>query len=531
MKNIRTDIVKKSLDDISKIGDYIKENTSATVQNLLQEAVAKEYVKIMAESYDEDSDDDEGTEDENIEIKDKETEDTSSDVDETSETEEEDITIDDDSDSYEGEESDFEEEESSPEDWSDYSEFQTESGQYDFSNADDDTVVKVYKLLKNSDEIEVVKKDSKLELKDTQTGAEYLIDLDDSTCEGGSCNMNDEDDDDSFDEDNFDNTMKESRNRIVEIVLNEDTNLGYTTNYQKSDPLTTPSMKEPGKNVNDWDAGVPKGKSKPWPGKGTAKKGTFFNEDDMSMDDGDAIEESENVSVKDVNSWGLNHNPKKGNKVPVKNASTWGSNKNCSGKSCKCMTECGDMDMNEEEDLEEATNVGGFVQQNSTSKSHVPNSNGRNARNASKGGSKIKGTADPRYSSGSVSESMIRKHNKIVAENKQMKATLNKLQSLVAEAAVTNLNLGQIVKLLNENSTTQAEKREIIARFGKEAKTIKESKELYSKISNELKKKNTMNINEDRQFTTENSKKINENTIYASKDLMASLDMMRKICN
>ena len=30
--------------------------------------------------------------------------------------------------------------------------------------------------------------------------------------------------------------------------------------------MSTPDMSEPGKNVNDWDAGVPKGKEKPWSG-------------------------------------------------------------------------------------------------------------------------------------------------------------------------------------------------------------------------------------------------------------------------
>lgn len=530
MKNIRTDVVKKSLDDIAKIGNFIKENTSTAVQNLLREAVAQEYVKIVSESYDDDSEDVENTSEENIEINDTETEDTSSEDngDESIDTEEEeDVTITDDSVDEEGEESDFENEESDPEETADLTDFETETGQYDLRNADDETLVKVYKLLKHSDEVEVVKTDSKLELKDNQTGAEYLIDLD-STCEGDECDTP-EDDDESFDEDNFENTMRESRERIVEIVLNENANLGYTTNYQKNDPLTTPSMKEPGKNVNDWDAGVPKGKSKPWPGKGTTKKGKFFNEEDISMDgsDMDSIEESENVAEKDVNSWGLDHTPKKGNKVPVKTASTWGTDKNSSKKAS--VNECGEACVEEEEDLEEANLSQSRWNDTHAAHNRVPAANKDSYRRD--GMQKTSKGTTYREHGGSMDESvMMKKHKKIVAENKKMKATLDKLQKLVMEAAVTNLNLGQIVKLLNENSTTQDEKREIIARFGKEAKTIKESKELYSKISDELKKRNIMNINEEKQFITENSNKINENTIYASKDLMASLDLMRRIC-
>ena len=80
--------------------------------------------------------------------------------------------------------------------------------------------------------------------------------------------------------------------RIFEIVLNEyDSHVGYTDNYQKKDVMTTPSNEEPGKNVNDWDAGVPKGKSKPWAGKGNSKP--FENK--VNEEEGDDLEEQVNV--------------------------------------------------------------------------------------------------------------------------------------------------------------------------------------------------------------------------------------------
>ena len=183
-----------------------------------------------------------------------------------------------------------------------------------------------------------------------------------------------------------------------------------------------------------------------------------------------------------------------------------------------------------EETMEEATNVGGFVQQNSTSKSHVPNSSGRKARNMSKGGNKVNGTADPRYSSATNESKMMRKVDKILKENEQLKGALNKFKSVLEEAAVTNVNLGQIIKLISENSTTKDEKQEIIARFGKEAKTVEQSRNLYESISRELKKNNTININEEKQFTANNSKMINETQIYKSQDIMESLDLMHRLC-
>ena len=84
--------------------------------------------------------------------------------------------------------------------------------------------------------------------------------------------------------------------------------------------------------------------------------------------------------------------------------------------------------------------------------------------------------------------------------------------------------------MISENSTTKEEKQEIIARFGKEAKTVEQSKSLYESISRDLKKNNTMNINEDKQFTTNGSKMINETQIYQSQDLMESLDLMHRLC-
>ena len=104
------------------------------------------------------------------------------------------------------------------------------------------------------------------------------------------------------------------------------------------------------------------------------------------------------------------------------------------------------------------------------------------------------------------------------------------IKKVLEEAAVTNVNLGQIIKLISENSTTKDEKQEIIARFGKEAKTVEQSKQLYETISRELSKNNTMNINEEKQFTTNNSKMINETQIYKSQDVMESLDLMHRLC-
>lgn len=464
MKEIRSNFVKESLLDYESLANTLKENTSQAVRDLLSETVRETYNQILSE------------EDENdYEIEDEvddTTTDATNDVEETEDAEEATTeTAPEDNESVEteiGSESDETEEpiegETEDEGWAEFEKYKVSDDEYDFSEANDDEIVKVYKLLKDEDQVHVnVDKDTnKVEIKDNETGAEYLLDL---SSFGGS-KSEQENDIDFGDEANSELEMENenmNESRLFEIVLNEyDSHVGYTDNYQKKDVMTNPGTKEPGKKVNDWDAGVPKSGKKPWAGKGSTKP---FTEEDAP-----------------------------------------------------------------EETMEEATNVGGFVQQNSTSKSHVPNSNGRKARNMSKGGSKVSGTADPRYSSATNENKMMAKVEKILKENEQLKAALNKFKTVLEEAAVTNVNLGQIIKLISENSTTKEEKQEIIARFGKEAKTVEQSKNLYESISRDLKKNNTMSINEDKQFTTNSSKMINETQIYQSQDLMESLDLMHRLC-
>jgi hypothetical protein len=318
----------------------------------------------------------------------------------------------------------------------------------------------------------VDKDTNRVNIKDNQNDVEYLIDLGGN----GDGQTADEGSEADGDLENEFNGMNESR--IYEVVLNEyDSHVGYTDNYQRKDVMSTPSNAEPGKNVSDWDAGVPKGSSKPWAGKGKSK--------------------------------------------PFE----------------KPVQECGDPTVNEEDEtVEEATNVGGFVQQNSTSKSHVPNSSGRKARNASVAGTHRNGTPTPRYSAAASQEptneskKLLNKANKILKENEQLKEALGKFKEVLSEAAVTNVSLGNIIKLISENSTTKEEKQEIIERFGKEAKTVEEAKKLYESLSSELKKKNPMNIQEEKQFTASGSKMINETPIYRSKDVTDTLDLMHRIC-
>ena len=498
-KNIRSKVVKESLLDYNALANSLKENTESAVKTLLDEAVRDTYAKLLSEDDDKD-------------YEEEEVEDTSSDI--TNDAESVDAATDDvegtdtgmeadepiDDAAVEGGDDtvvDGAEEGGEPSDegdeWAEFDKYKISDDEYDFSNAEDEEIVKVYKLMKNDDQILVHKDDNgNVNIQDNETGAEYLINLGDNGEATGVAASEPSDDvitddegaDDFGAEDDFENEnndMNESTERMFELVLEYDSNVGYTDNYQKKDVMTNPGMSEPGKNVNDWDAGVPHGTEKPWsgyPGKKNKADKPFNAGKGKQLEEEEAVEGAVEAPV------------------------------------------------------EEATNIGGFVQQNSTPKSHVSNSNGRNARSMSKGGKRVKGTVTPRYSGGeedTVSESFMKRANKVLAENKELKATLTDVMTSLKEAAVTNHNLGMIIKLISENSTTQDEKKEIISRFSNEAKTVEASKNLYESISRDLKKSKKMNITEEASLTVEGSKKINETKIYQSPDVLDSLDLMHRM--
>lgn len=482
-KNIRSKVVKDSLLDYETLASSLKENTASAVKSLLNEAVRESFAKLLSEDEDSDYKEDE-VEDTNLDDNGLETDAETSDAETTDDGVEnaDEEGMDAETDDLDGgvAATDDEADESGDEDeWAEYDKYKVGEDEYDFTNAQDEEIVKVYKLLKNGDELVVNQEDDKLHLQDNESGTEYLIDLNGLSTDTSEGNV---EDDNSFDTNEFDD-MNESQERLFELVLEYDSNVGYTDNYQNKDVMTTDGMAEPGKNVNDWDKGVPHGAEKPWSSRSPKNDDAPFNDKE-----GKKVEEDVDLDAPQID-------------------------------------ECGDG-----EPMEEATNVGGFVQQNTTSKSHVPTSSGRNARNASKGGIKVKGTTTPRYAaSEETNESFKRRLNKIVRENKEMVNALSEFRTALKEAAVVNYNLGKIITLISENATTKDEKEEIIKRFAKEAKTVDESNRLFESISNDLKKSNKMNINEEKTLVAGSSNKINETPIYKSKEVLESLDLMHRM--
>lgn len=445
--------------------------------------------------------------------------------------------------------------------WGEFSDYKVDDNTYDLTGENDyDTVVKVYKLLNGDDQVVVKKDDNKLQLKDNEAGTEYVIDLgggdsetesEPNDMEGGEMpnNLNEEfedyddlagfpeeypDDefnedefgdeypeedefDDEFgdegydfgedemdpdydgvpqfhdhndypdwdgDEDSFDDElyegkgnnknkknrkpMKESKEVLFEV------DLGYTDNYQDKDPIAGLSNNEPAKGKKSWHKGVPTGTAKPWAGQSKTKSDPFKTQVDECGMTPDGLAAG---------------------------------------------AEGGD------EAMEEQTNVGGFVQQNSVTTTHTSDASGRKAR--SMRGNKTTGSADPRYSSATNESKQLRAIKK---ENKELKEAVVELRKSLNEAYITNVNLGKITKLFLENATSQSEKIEIVNRFANEAKTLEQSKMLYESINKELKKNNKGNLNLNESSVTANGTKVlNEEKVYKSPDLLKTIDFMNRV--
>ena len=505
MKNngkIRSNFVKESLLEYNNLANTLKENTESAVRDLLKETVLEQYAKILTEDEDEDKYDVEEVDDTDS-VNASEDEEATDDVADGMDSE--DAEDGDDFEDVEGDDvEDVDSDAAGTEDiaadgvaeddgdgWSEFDKYKVSDDEYDFSNAEDDEIVKVYKLLKDDDQVVVTKTDDKVNIKDNETGAEYLIDLggEDATADAGMDEFATEVDD--FGEDDFENQEDEDMNesRIFEIALNEyNSNVGYTDNYQSKDVMTNPGMSEPGKNVNDWDMGVPKDSKKPWSGKkgNKSENQPFTAEKGRTVEEDEAIDDAATEAIQELKTR-----------------------------------------------QEHTANVG------STSRTDGDNGNrrrkGRSFHTAQNG--QETGTGDNPYSNNSPKdvnvnvkvEGFIRKANKIFNENRQLKSALMQFKNTLEEAAVTNVNLGNIIKLVMENSTTKDEKKEIISRFGNEAKTVEASNTLFENISRDLKKKSKMNIDESKEYAV-NENKINETQIYRSNDILNSLDLMHRIC-
>lgn len=491
----KNNTAEKSVLDAEKITKALQEGTEKTLRSLVNEAVSK----FINEEVDDEEP--EEVEDGSYDVEDVDTADAAA-PEVSDETPEEG-----------GEEEggdDFAND--ADDEWSDFEQYKVGDNDYDFTGVNGDELLKVYNKLGDDDQIFVKKTDDgTYEVKDGETGAELVIELNPEAEaeEGADDNIDasldgEEGAEDFGGEEPVDEPAEEpegepaeepesdSDDDEIEIDLGDDEDddelneedLGYTDSYQKDVFDKKPSMNEPAdsKTTNDWDDGAPKGSEKPWAGKG----------DSQPFD-------------KKVN---------EGEKCPK-----------CGKNPCVC--ECGDGCVPQEEGVIDEN--GGTIA--STDARHMkkgqiaqhrPNAPAYDVRKVDSADGEVKNMNE------SVRK-IVEKAKAIQAENKQYKASIDKIKESLKEAAVLNVNLGKLVDILVNETTTRDEKKSILARFNN-VKTIKEGAELYTTIKTELResKKSSTPIVE-KQFTV-SDKSLNETTIYSNGG-NASLSLMERMDN
>ena len=423
-------INKNPITEMEQLAATITEGSKNTLKDILSEAVSNYLREEVLNEEDEDTEDTEETEENET----SETTETNNASDDTSEYEEEAPEEADDVDDADGVDESTEDD---GDEWADFDDYKigNEEGseEYDFTNeTNPDTLIKVFKLMKNDDQVSVVKDGDKVTIKDNDNDTEYVIELD---------------------AESSDNNLDYSE----EMTMAE--SLGYTDNYQDKDPIAGLSMDGAPKNTKDWHKGVPTGTKKPWAGKGKSEPFNKKTEKvfEITLNDGTDVEDED---VIDENATTSKYQQRRMVKTMVPD--------------------------------------GAYVQDG--------------AHMVSQGG-KLK------------NESLQRKINAALQENKQLKETVARVTKIMKEAVQVNVNLGHIVRLMVENSTTKAEKEDIVKRYNS-VKTNEEAKNLYESISSELKKSHSTVVTE-QATTTQPSNKINESKIYEEPN--GVLDMMKRM--
>lgn len=522
-KEIRTKYIKSLVSDTNNLASILKESTNESLSSLLDESVSRNMRRMIAESFDnsyeeEEVDPNESEFDENPEENDVDTNiNNENDVDTNINNEEEA-----DQNSFEqpeeGQENEKGEEDNEEENvWDDMSDYQDADGEYDLRGMDINKVLEILQNMDPNDGIRIVKNnDNTATVEPEGEGEEFTINIEDDETESDDFDFEGENEDFDQDNDFDDETMEEidsitidddgeeeSDDDVVfeieteedndednneEEMLNErNTNLGYTTNYQKKTAMTMPHDKGTGEGDSRFDAGAPTGDGKRWVGKKGANGGNPYTK---------SVNENETIFEVELND----------------------EQEMCEGAST-------------------ITRNNAYTNSVGRKQVHNPEQDDK-VRNSHREGGVKRGTG---YGRGNTSESRMRAIERqataIMNENQELRTIAQDIKKKLEEAVVINSSLAKVIKLVTENSTTRDEKINILNRFN-EVRTLNESRNLYKQISNELSNSNNTLKNSNLIATpiteakSQNNNMIVEtNLLNTSSDLQNILDLNKRLMN
>lgn len=413
--------------------------------------------------------------------------------------------------------------------WDEFSKYQAGDNTYDLTGENDyEQVVKVYKLLKDDDQVVVKQDGSSIHLSDNEAGTEYVIDLgsegeepeaqvvDSEETPETEMNLNESDiagfgDDYDYDfDDDFDDEFGDELNIGADGDL-ESIQRTINALQKKVNDLETNSV---GGGLNN----VYENKKARKPMKGKNKKEVVFEVD---------LGYTDNYQNEDPIAGLSNDEPSKSGKswhkgVPTGTKKPWAGETKSKGEPFENTVneeDFGGADVVPEVPVEEgATSVSSqSVAKKTKTRTSAPRRD--NLRKVAKSVS----TAENGY------EDIVNENKMLKKQVKELKEAVLAIRKNLSEAYVTNANLGKITKLFLENTTSQSEKVDIVNRFSNEAKTIEQSKALYESIKRELNKTTTNPLNINESVTANGSKALNEDKVYKSDDLIKTIDFMNRV--
>ena len=410
--------------------------------------------------------------------------------------------------------------------WDEFSEYQAGENTYDLTGENDyEKVVKVYKLLKDDDQVVVRQDGDMVHLSDNESGTEYVIDLGESGEEPTAEVADGEEmpnDEMSINEsefagfgDEFDSEEDFGGDDLNGEFGAED-NIEGLEGSDNIDDLRAAiealqqKVSDIEQETNGMNNNLKENKKSRKPMK--ESKEVLFEVDlgytDNYQDEDPIAGLSNDEPSKSGKSW------HKG--VPTGTKKPWAGQTKSKGEPfAKVVSE--EDDMGGEMPVEEgATSVSSQSLRKAT-KSRTSEPRRENAPKVTK---KVS-TAQRGY------EDVVNENKKLKKTVKELKEAIIAIKGNLSEAYVTNANLGKITKLFLENTTSQAEKVDIVNRFSNEAKTIEQSKALYESIKREL-NKTTTNVSINESVKVEN-KELNENKVYKSEDLIKTINFMERV--
>ena len=512
-KEIRTKYIKSLVSDTNNLASILKESTNESLSSLLDESVSRNMRRMIAESFDNSYEEEEVNPNESEFDENPEENDVDTNINNEEEADQNSFEQ-----PEEGQENEEGEEANEEENvWDDMSDYQDADGEYDLRGMDINKVLEILQNMDPNDGVRIVKNnDNTATVEPEGEGEEFTINIEDDETESDDFDFEGENEDFDQDNDFDDETMgeidsitidddgeEESDDDVVfeieteedndednneEEMLNErNTNLGYTTNYQKKTAMTMPHDKGTGEGDSRFDAGAPTGDGKRWVGKKGANGGNPYTK---------SVNENETIFEVELND----------------------EQEMCEGAST-------------------ITRNNAYTNSVGRKQVHNPEQDDK-VRNSHREGGVKRGTG---YGRGNTSESRMRAIERqataIMNENKELRSIAQDIKKKLEEAVVINSSLAKVIKLVTENSTTRDEKINILNRFN-EVRTLNESRNLYKQISNELSNSNNTLKNSNLIATpiTEakpqnNNMIVETNLLNTSSDLQNILDLNKRLMN